>query len=569
MRVVPRRAGRPALGEGLLLPLALLLLVPSATAGEKADRIFINGRIWTGDEARPRVEALAVRGTTILATGTSQEIRRLAEKTTQVVDLKGRLAAPGFNDAHLQFMTGSLALEELDLRGAASGQELQRRLAAYAQAHPERLWILGRGWAYGDFKEGPHRRVLDAAVPGRPVFLRDRDGHSGWANSLALQVAGIDRRVKDPEHGLIVRDSGGEPTGVLKEAAIDLVTRLIPRAGSEERYRALKKGLELAASCGLTSVQDVSFDEDDLPAFDRLLAEGALKVRFYCALPLLKDPTPDSLAHYRELQAQHQSPRLRFGGVAGHLDGVVDARTAAMLEPYAGGGTGVLHWTPEDLGRAVAFYDKERFQILLHAVGDRAIRMALDAFAYAARVNGPRTRRHRVERAEVPAAADRARFKDLGVVASTQALFASPDFATLENYAALLGPERAAQANAFKSWDEAGVVEAFGSGWPGFSCDVLRGIYCAVTRMTPEGTPIGGSQPQSRISAEAALRHFTRDAAYACLEETGKGTLSPGKVADLVVLSDDILALPPERILTTKVLLTVLGGQDTYKAKEF
>ncbi len=551
-------------------PVVLFLgLVAPAAAGEKADRIFVNGRIWTGDEAHARVEALAVRGTTILAVGTSQEIRRLAEKATEVVDLKGRFAAPGFNDAHLHFMSGSRGLEELDLAGAVGGEELQRRLAAYARAHPDRPWFVGRGWAYGDLPEAPHRRLLDAVVSDRPVWLRDRDGHSGWANSIALLVAGIDRRTRDPEHGQIVRDSAGEPTGLLKEAAMDLVRTHVPPPGAEDKYRALRKGLDLAVSYGLTSVQDASFNEDDLPVFDRLLQEGGLKLRFYCALPLVKDPTPDGLAHYRELQTQHQNPRFRFGAVKGVLDGVVDARTAAMLEPYTAGGTGIAKWTQEDLNRAAAFYDKERFQIMLHAVGDKAIRMALDAYAYAARVNGPRTRRHRVEHAEVPAPVDRARFKALGVVASTQALFANPDRTTLENYAVLLGPERAAQANAFRLWDDAGVVQAFGSDWPVFSFEVLKGIYCAVTRMTPEGTPAGGWQPQNRISVEAALRHFTKDAAHACLEETVKGTLSPGKVADVVVLSDDILAVPPERVLTAKVLLTVLGGQDTYRAKEF
>ncbi|HXB55811.1 MAG TPA: amidohydrolase [Vicinamibacteria bacterium] len=541
----------------------------TAGAGEKADRIFVNGRIWTGDEAHPRVEAVAVRGTTILAVGTTQEIRRLAEKATEVVDLKGRFACPGFNDAHLHFMSGSLGLDELDLAGAAGGEEVQRRLAAYARVHPDRLWFVGQGWAYGDFPEAPHKRFLDAVVSDHPVWLRDRDGHSGWANSIALLLAGIDRRTRDPEHGQIVRDSGGEPTGLLKEGAMELVRRKVPTPGTEDKYRALRKGLDLAISYGLTSVQDASFDEDDLPVFDRVLREGGLKLRVYGALPLVKDPTPDSLAHYRELQAQNQSPRLRLGAVKGFLDGVVDAKTAALFEPYAGGGTGIVNWTQEDLNRAAAFYDKERFQIELHAVGDKAIRMALDAYAYAAQVNGPRTRRHRIEHAEVPTGEDRARFKALGVVASTQPLFANPGRTTLQNYAVLLGPERAAQANAFRLWDEAGVAQAFGSDWPVFSCDVLKGIYCAVTRMTPEGTPAGGFQPQNRISAEAALRHFTKDAAYACLEETLKGTLSAGKVADLVVLSEDILAVPPERILTAKVLLTVLGGQDTYRAKEF
>lgn len=547
----------------------LLLCAGSLYAKEKADRIFVNGRIWTGDEARPFVEALAVRGTTILAVGTTREIRRHKEDPTDVVDLKGRLVVPGFNDAHLHFVGGSLSLEQLDLRDAAGAQELQKRLGAYARAHPDRAWIVGRGWAYGDLGESPHRRLLDAVVADRAVWLRDRDGHSGWANTVTLLAAGITRLTKDPDGGVIVRDEKGEPTGLLKESAMALVGRHVPPVASEEKYRAVKRALELAASCGLTSVQDADFDEQDLSLFERILDEGALKVRLYYALPLVKDPTPELVARYRELRDRNHGPRLRFGAVKGMLDGVVDARTAAMLEPYAGGGTGLLLWSPAELDAAVAAFDRERFQVMLHAVGDKAVRVALDAFEHAARTNGTTGRRHRVEHAEVPAPADRERFQALGVVASTQALFASPDATTLGNYAVLLGPERAARANAFKLFDDAGAIQAFGSDWPVFSFETLRGIYCAVTRMTPEGAPAGGWQPQNRITVEAALRHFTRDAAYATFEEAVKGTLSPGKLADLVVLSEDILSAPPERILKARVLLTVMGGQDTYRAREF
>jgi predicted amidohydrolase YtcJ len=341
---------------------------------------------------------------------------------------------------------------------------------------------------------------------------------------------------------------------------MDLVRRHLPQPGGEDRYRALRKGLDLAVSYGLTSVQDTDLEEEDLPAFNRLLGEGGLKVRFYSALPLLKDPNPDSMTRYREIQKLHQGPRFRLGGVKGTLDGEVEAKRAALLEPYLGGGTGALLWTSEDLARAATFYDRERLQVLLQAVGDKAIRLALDTFASAARANGPMSRRPRVERAELPAPADRARFKALGVVVATP-VFGS---ATPASDAALLGPERAAQANALRLWDEAGVVQAFGSDWPTFSLEALKGIHAAVTGGTP-----GRSEAQGRITAEAALRHFTRDAAYACLEESVKGTLTPGRLADLVVLSDDILVIPPERILTTKVLLTVLGGQDTYRAREF
>jgi predicted amidohydrolase YtcJ len=247
------------------------------------------------------------------------------------------------------------------------------------------------------------------------------------------------------------------------------------------------------------------------------------------------------------------------------VDGVVDAKTAGMLEPYTSGGNGILNWTQEDLNRTVAFYDRERFQVLLHAVGDKAIRMALDAFENAARANGTKGRRHRVEHAEVPHPADLPRFKALGVVASTQALFANPDKTVLENFAVVLGKERTAHADSFKLYDDAGAVQAFGSDWPVFSCEVLKGIYCAVTRMTPAGTPPGGWEPQGRIGVEAALWHFTRDAAYASFDEDAKGTISAGKLADFVVLSENVLLGPPETLLKAKVLLTVVGGQDTFR----
>jgi len=241
-----------------------------------------------------------------------------------------------------------------------------------------------------------------------------------------------------------------------------------------------------------------------------------------------------------------------------------------MYQPYVGTkDTGIPMWKSEDLNRSVALYDREGFQVMLHAIGDKAIHMALDAFELAARENRTSGRRHRVEHIEVPASADIKRFADLKVIASTQAIFADPDESTLKNYAVLLGPERCARAMAFKRFDDAGAVQAFGSDYPVYSMNVLRGIYCAVTRVTAEGTPNGGWYPQNRISVEAALRHFTRDAAYASFDEQVKGTLTAGKLADFVVLSDDILQGPPERILKTKILLTVMGGRETYRGKEY
>jgi hypothetical protein len=529
--------------------------------------VFVNAVVWTGEPARPRAEALAVRGDRLAAVGTNAEARALVGPQTEVVDLGGRRVYPGFDDAHLHF----LVLETADLAGASDVGEVQRRIAAYARSHPEAAWVSGRGWAYSAFPGSlPRKELLDAVVPDRPAFMLGYDGHTAWANSRALAVAGITRETKDPERGVIVRDQRGEPTGALKEAAMALVRSRIPPPTDEERYEALKKRLAQAASYGLTSVQNASFPPAELPVFERVIAEGGLKVRFYWAVPFRKDLPAGELARYDELRTKYRGPLFKFGAVKGFVDGVVESRTAAMFEPYAaGGGTGILNWTAEDLNRTAAFYDKEHFQIFLHAIGDRAIHMALDAYEYAARTNGTRGRRHRVEHIEVPLPADIPRFRDLGVIASTQALFANPDPNTLEVYVPALGPVRAARAMPFRSLDQAGAVQAFGSDWPVYSMETLKGIYCAVTRATPEGTPPGGWNPAQRISAEAALRHFTRDAAYASFDEDVKGTLAPGKLADFVVLSDDILQPPPQRILATRVLLTVMGGRDTHRDPGF
>jgi hypothetical protein len=546
--------------------LAAVGATPRPSAVPAADRVFLGGRIWTGDPARPRAQALALTGDAIAAVGTDAEIRPYVGPATTTVDLRGRFVAPGFNDAHLHF----LVVETVDLADAASVEEVQSRIRGYAATHPDRPWVTGRGWVYGAFPGGlPDRRQLDAAVADRPAFMTSYDGHTAWANSKALELAGITRATPDPEHGAIVRDAQGEPTGVLKESAARLVGRKVPPPTDEERYAALKGRLEQAASYGLTSAQNAWIPAADLPVYERVAAEGGLKVRFYFALPMVKDIPADELARYKELRAKYPGPLLKFGAVKGFVDGVVESKTAAMLEPYVGGGTGEANWTSDDLDRTVALYDREGFQVFLHAIGDKAIRMALDAYERAARTNGTSGRRHRVEHVEVPTRADIARFKPLGVIASTQALFANPDQNTSEVYAVNLGPDRTARAMAFRSLDEAGAVQAFGSDSPVFSMEVLRGIYCAVTRMTPEGTPAGGWQPQERISAEAALRHFTRDAAYASFEERRKGTLAPGMLADLVVLSDDIVAVPPAQILKARVLLTVMGGRDTYRAGDF
>jgi predicted amidohydrolase YtcJ len=548
---------------------------------QHADRIFINGKIWTADDSRPIAEALAISGDKILAVGSTQEIRSFATSDTAIVDLNGRLVVPGLQDSHLHFPGDSINAIQLD--GLDTLKDFQNALAQFAKSHSDLPWITGGGWGYSAFPEQmPDKKYIDVVISDRPVYVSERDGHMGLANSKALEIAGITRDTQDPPNGHIMKDSKGEPTGELKEAAQELMRAHIPKRTDEDLYESLLQHMQEAAADGLTSVQDAYTSPDHERIFLRALAAGALKLRFRFASPILppddgappqhhlaKQLTADDLQRYKELRETYRGPLIKFGAVKGVLDGTVDARTAAMFEPYTGGGTGIPFWEQDDLNQTVALYDREGFQVLLHAIGDKAINMALNAYEYAEKTNGTKGRRHRIEHVEVPLLTDLPRFKALGVIASTQALFANPDATVLQNFDPLLGPSRAPHADSFKIFDDAGAVQAFGSDWGVFDFDPLKGIYCAVTRMTPEGTPKGGWYPQGRISVEAALRHYTRDGAYATFDDEVRGMLRKGMLADLVVLSKDILTIPPTEILKTKVLLTVMGGKDTFRSKEF
>ena len=562
-----------------LIVMMVCLCAPSVA--QHADRIFVNGKIWTEDDAHPQAQAMAVSGDKILAVGSNEDIRATAAPDTAVVDLHGRLVVPGFQDSHIHFPGRSV--NEVDLHGAETLKDFQQRLLDFARAHPSLPWITGHGWGYSAFpNQTVDKKYIDEVISDRPVYVTERDGHMGLANSKALLIAGVSSATPDPPNGHIMKSANGEPTGEFKEAAQELIDKHIPPRSHEDLYQSLLQHMDEAAAAGLTAVQDAFTDLDTFPVFERATAANALKLRFRFAPGILpgeggapgkhkleKPLVEADLARYRELRETFKGPLLKFGAVKGVLDGTVDARTAAMFDPYVGGGTGIPFWEQDDLNQTVALYDKEGFQVLLHAIGDKAIDMALNAFEYAAKTNGTSSRRHRVEHAEVPLLADLPRFKQLGVIASTQAMFANPDATVLENFAPLLGPARASHADSFKIYDDAGAVQAFGSDWGVFPFEPLPAIYCVVTRMTPEGTPAGGWYPEGRISVQAALRHYTRDGAYASLDEDVRGTLTAGRLADFVVLSRDILTIPAADILRTKVLLTVMGGKDTYRDKEF
>ena len=544
-------------------------LALAAGAAEPPDRIYVNARVWTGEPAQPEAQAFAVRGDRFVSVGADQDLRHLAGPRTVVTDLQGLRVVPGFNDAHWHLPSRRSAR----LDGAGSVEVVQRRLVDYARTLPAGSWVVGRGWMPTDFPDRTaDRRYLDAVFPDRPAVIRDRDGHQALANTPALNLAGITRETSDPPDGWIERGPDGEPTGLLKEAAASLVTQLLPSLSVDDTYELLQQELATAASFGLTSLQDatdVGLTETESAAVMRAVDMGTMTVRYRAPLPFEIDVPARQLAKYVALRDSTRDALVSYGFAKTILDGTVDAKTAFMLQPYAGGGNGVPMLSRQDLNRAVADFDRAGLQVEIHAIGDGAIRMALDAYEHAAKVNGPRDRRHRIEHVEVPAAADVARFRELGVIASTQPIGATPDVVTLENYAPLLGPERFARAYNPRQFDDAGATQAFGSDYPVYSMDPLAGIYAAVTRQTRDGVPAGGSHPENRISVEAALRHYTRDAAYASFDEARKGTIAVGKYADFVVLSGDILAMAPAELLETRVLLTVMGGRETYRASGF
>jgi predicted amidohydrolase YtcJ len=407
------------------------------------------------------------------------------------------------------------------------------------------------------------------------------DGHSGWANSKALALAGITRNSKDPENGVIVRDPAtGEPTGALKESATGLVTAVIPAPGAADRYALLLRALGELNAQGITSVQDAGIpaNEGDDPAargpalFARAFREDRLTVRVAAAVVMGEGDYEKPIAEALRLKGLHDDTRLRYGRVKGFVDGVVEAHTAAMLEPWSDDpslGTGLPNWKPDGLERAVIAADKAGLQIYLHAIGDRGVRMALDAYQAAARGNGVRDRRGRIEHIETIHPADYPRFAALGVIASMQPLHANPDQNNFGVWSRNAGPERAARGFSWGNLERAGARLAFGSDWPVVTSDVFRGLYCAVTRRTREGTPAQGWHPGLAVSLENALRHYTLDGAYASFEEKEKGSIAVGKLADLVVLSQDLFQRPPEAILATKVLLTVMNGRIVHRAPPF
>ncbi|HEX2453340.1 MAG TPA: amidohydrolase [Vicinamibacterales bacterium] len=531
------------------------------------DLIIHNAKVFTANGRNDIAEAVAIRGNQILRVGSDREINRLRKPQTQVIDAKGGTVLPGFNDAHVRFITGGLALDRIDLADAADAGEVQRRIREWAEANPDRPWVLGGGWTYQAFEGLPTRQLLDAIVRDRPAQLVSRDGHVAWVNSAALKLARITRRTPNPENGTIVRDARtGEPTGVLKDAAIALVSRHVPAASAEERARALRSAVTEAHKNGITSVQHLADASDDLDTFEEARRSGDLQVRVYAAIPVDRMPSDADLDRLDQLAAKYpDDPLFKSGAVHVTVDGIVEVNSAALLEPYANEpGNGSTRWTPDDFNRLVRMLDARGWQIVADASGDRAVQIALTAFEHAVRSNPApaRGRRHRVERVEIAADEDLPRFGALGVIASMQPGRGMPGDA-LALWTHNLG-DRASHGWPYHAIARAHGRLAFGSDWPAASLSPLTGVHVAVNRTTPDGLPEGGWQVEDALTLDAALDAYTSGAAWASFDEQRKGTIAAGMLADLVVLGGDIFRAPSDRLASTTVNLTIFDGKIVY-----
>ncbi len=528
-----------------------------------ADLVLRGGRIWAG-KGLPLATALAVQGERIVAVGSEETVRAWISPRTRVVELRGRLVVPGFNDAHVHFLSGAFGLLSVDLRDAKDEADFARRIGEQAKKLPKGTWILNGNWDHQRWpsRREPTRALIDALTPDHPVFVNRLDGHMSLANSLALRLAGVTRDTRDVDGGTIVRDERGEPTGLLKDNATALVARAIPEPSREANLAAARLGLREAARVGVTTIQDNS-SVDALPTYQALRATGELTARFYVWRYAAPSLAPLKATGVRTGLGDEW---IRLGALKILSDGSIGSATAALFEPFVSNpaSKGLLLYEVGELERLIREADAAGFQLAVHAVGDRANALVLDAFEKAAKENGARDRRFRIEHAQHVRAEDIARFQALGVVASLQPSHCIDDMRFVEKH---VGKDRLPDAYRWRSFLDAGVTLAFGTDWFVEPLDPRLGLYAAVTREYVEGGPAGGFEPQEKIGLEDALDAYTRGSAYGEFAEDRKGTLVPSKLADLVVFAADLFAMPPREILTTPVDLTVVGGRVVFERK--
>ncbi len=545
----------------ILMSLVMVAALSACDSAPKEENTLVlhNARIYTANPAQPTAEAMAVKDGRIVMVGAEEEVLA-AHPEAGRLDAEGRAVVPGLIDAHAHLMGLGVSMMQADLVGTASKEEVIERLEAFEETLPEEAWLTGRGWDQNDWpeKDFPTRYDLDEAFPERPVWLRRIDGHAAWANTAALRVVGLERlrEMPDPEGGAIRRDARGEPTGVFVDAAMGIVGRHVPPLTDEQLDEALRRAIGETKRFGLTSVHEAGVDRATVARYRRAIDEDRFDLRVY-AMVGGRGETFDAFCN---------DPLLDYGGkltvraVKFYMDGALGSRGAALLEDYSDdpGNRGLLMHTPEAFTEDVRAALACGYQVNTHAIGDRGNRVTLDGYEAAGVAPGER---HRIEHAQVVAPEDFPRFARLGVIASMQPTHATSDMYWAEDR---LGPERVRGAYAWRTFLDQGVALAFGSDFPVERVDPLLGFYAAVTRQDAEGWPEGGWQPEQRLTREETLRAFTRDAAYAAFQEASLGSLEPGKLADFVLLSKDIMTVPAPEILETEVVATYLGGKKIY-----
>lgn len=552
----------------LLLPVLLMVLLAltnlacqQAPAG-KAD-LIIAGKIFTGLKSRPFVEALAAGGDKILAIGSRQEINRYAGPQTRIIELAGGVAIPGLIDAHTHFSSGGQSLIELSFRGVDSIEKVQQMIAARIKELPPGTPIFGRDYDHTLFpdQKWPDRADLDKVSPDNPVVIRRVDGHSAWLNTLALKLSGIDSLTPDPFGGEIVRDQiSGDPTGILKESAMNLI-KIKPSIKSSPEEDILR-ALDHARQLGLTGVH-ASTDLKELEIYKKLKKEGQLTLRIYAWLPIEEMDECLKLG----LKQGQGDEFLKIGFLKTFIDGTLGSGTALMFEPFADapGQSGLAQYSEQEFYELIDRAYAHGFQVGTHAIGDKGVNWVLNAIEKAEKKYGQKDLRYRIEHAQIIKPEDIKRFKELGVIASMQPTHCTTDMRFCEQR---IGQERSKYAYTWKSLLDNGASLAFGSDWPVEPLDPRRGLYSAVTRQNIEhDLPEGGWFPEQKLTLAEAIECFTSGSAYASFEENLKGTLEPGKLADLTVFGLDIFSHEPEAILTAPVIYTIVGGKIVYQAE--
>lgn len=542
-----------------VLIMSMLLTFPGEQIAELA---FINAKVWTVNAYKPEAEAVAILGGRILAVGTNAEVKKHIGTSTKVVDVKGKRILPGFIDNHTHFMSGGFQLQSVDLRSANNEEEFARLIKERAEQHPGR-WITGGDWDHDRWPGGrlPTKELIDRYTPNTPVFVNRYDGHMALANSYVLKLAGITKDTPDPPGGTIVKDpKTGDPTGVLKDEAMGYVYRIMPGPSEEEMLEAARLALAEARRLGVTSIQDMSTSEH-LRIYQLLKQRGELTARFYCRLPITQW---EHLARLG-IRVPFGDEWIRLGSLKAFADGSLGSSTALFFEPYTSDPS--TRGLPSDVlldGRLEEWAlaaDKAGLQLSIHAIGDSANSLILDLFEKIVKTNPSWDRRFRIEHAQHVRTKDFKRFAELGVIASVQPYHAIDDGRWAEGR---IGHERCKTTYPFKTFLDHKVIMSFGSDWTVAPLNPLLGIYAAVTRRTLDGNNPNGWFPEQKISVQQAIRAYTIDAAYGAFEETEKGSIEVGKLADLVVLSEDILNIDPVQIEKVAVEMTVVGGQVVY-----